>query len=253
MRNIPILMYHQVDAAPAKGSAMRGLVVTPERFAWHMRTLALLGYTGLSMRELEPYWSGAKSGKVVGITFDDGYKNNVDIALPILQRFGFSATCYVVTQAMGQFNSWDASTGVPQKPLMTIDDGKKWLQAGQELGTHTCTHADLSQLDEHAQVREIQEAKAQLDTLFGTGTARHFCYPYGRFNAQSLHIARSSGYITATTTERGRALATDDAMRLPRVLVSRTTSSLMLAVKLLTRYEDKRRLKGKASTHAAGA
>jgi len=84
--NIPVLMYHQIDAPPPRGTPLRGLIVAPSSFAWQMRMLRLMGYRGLSMRELEPYIQGHKQGKVVGLTFDDGFQNNVQNALPILLR-----------------------------------------------------------------------------------------------------------------------------------------------------------------------
>jgi peptidoglycan/xylan/chitin deacetylase (PgdA/CDA1 family) len=106
-RPIPILMYHQIDASPPKGTPLRGLTVTPERFARQMGLLRLLGYRGLSMTELEPYLRCELTGKVVGITFDDGYQNNLEHALPVLQRNGFSATCYAVSDPFEGRNAWD--------------------------------------------------------------------------------------------------------------------------------------------------
>ncbi len=58
----PILMYHQIDVSPAKGTPLRGLTVTPERFGRQMGLLRLLGYKGVCMTELEPYLRGDKSG-----------------------------------------------------------------------------------------------------------------------------------------------------------------------------------------------
>jgi len=81
--NIPILMYHQIDEPPPRGAPLRGLVVSPSSFSRQMMLLRLLGYKGLSMTALEPYLTGEKSGKVVGLTFDDGYQNNVRHALPV--------------------------------------------------------------------------------------------------------------------------------------------------------------------------
>ena len=69
---IPILMYHSIEAMP-KSTVMRSLHVSPKRFEIQMWLLNMLGYKGLSMRELAPYLEGQKTGKVVGITFDDGY------------------------------------------------------------------------------------------------------------------------------------------------------------------------------------
>ena len=95
---IPILVYHQIDVAPSKGAAFRSLYVAPTAFARQMRLLKLLGYQGLSLSALMPYLRGERRGKVCGITFDDGYLNNLNHALPVLEAHGFSSTCYVVSQ-----------------------------------------------------------------------------------------------------------------------------------------------------------
>ncbi|MEN9670911.1 MAG: hypothetical protein RL018_1188, partial [Pseudomonadota bacterium] len=92
VRSIPILVYHQIAEAPKKGAPFRGLYVSPAAFARQMGWLKFLGYQGLSMTDLQPYLKGEKTGKVVGITFDDGYLNNLTLALPVLQKHGFSST-----------------------------------------------------------------------------------------------------------------------------------------------------------------
>ena len=128
---IPILTYHQVDAAPAEGTPYRSLVVSPGTFAKQMGLLKALGYRGLSMTAPEPYLRGEKSGKVVGITLDDGYVNNLEHALPVLQHCGFSATCYVVSSQLGGLNFWDRAKGVPPQPLMDAAQLRAWIAGGQ--------------------------------------------------------------------------------------------------------------------------
>ena len=110
-RPIPILVYHQIDEAPPRGSPFRSLYVAPDAFARQMSFLKLFGYTGLSISDLLPYLNGEKEGKVVGITFDDGFQNNVANALPVLMKQGFSSTCYVVSGLLGQTNVWDKQIG----------------------------------------------------------------------------------------------------------------------------------------------
>ena len=236
---IPILMYHQIDEPPPRGTPLRGLVVSPSAFAKQMWLLRLFGYRGLSMRELEPYLSGEKQGKVVGITFDDGYQNTLGNALPILKRNGFTATCYGVSGMLGGTNSWDHHTGIAEKPLMTIENWRVWLDAGMEVGSHTRTHADLTKLKPNEAADEIIESKRQLEEALMC-EVRHFCYPYGRFAEEHRHTVQQTGYVTAVTTQRGRATQTDDPVTLPRVLVARATNLLQFFMKIATRYEDKR-------------
>jgi peptidoglycan/xylan/chitin deacetylase (PgdA/CDA1 family) len=241
--NIPILMYHQIDTLRNKHDHMRGLAVAPRTFFSHMLTLKLLGYQGLSMKELIPYISGEKKGRVVGITFDDGYLNNLDNALPTLKRFGFSATCYLVTRQLGKTNMWDAATGVLSAPLMDVQHIEQWIKAGQDVGAHTCNHVDLSTSTHQKAIDEIEGSRQDLLAWFGGEYAQHFCYPYGRYDSRALQAVKMAGFASATTTQRGRSTANDDIYRLPRVLVSRTTLPFSLAAKILTDYEDRRREK----------
>ena len=136
---IPILMYHSIAAMP-KGTVMRSLHVPLTLFKLQMWLLKILGYRGLSMSNLYPYLTGEKQGKVVGITFDDGFKNNLQV-LPILQKFNFSATCYIISQNIGGINHWDLDKGIPENPLMDENKIKQWINSGMEIGSHTQNHA----------------------------------------------------------------------------------------------------------------
>ena len=237
---VPILTYHQIDGAAPRGARFRSLVVAPDAFARQMGLLKALGYQGLGMSALQPYLRGEKFGKVVGITLDDGYLNNLTHALPALQCHGFSATCYCVSQRLGFTNSWDAELGVAQTPLMSASELREWVGAGQEVGAHTRTHARLSQLEVARATEEIAGCKAELEHITGQ-RVNHFCYPYGEFNAEHVEMVKAAGFQTATTTLRGRANAADDLFLLPRVPVLRSTLLPVLWAKLATGYEDRRR------------
>lgn len=236
---IPILVYHQIDAAPPKGAPFRSLYVSPAAFARQMRLLSLLGYQGLSMTALMPYLTAEKQGKVVGITFDDGYLNNVTHALPVLQRHGFSSTCYGVSQHLGQTNVWDSAQGVAQTPLMNADQLRQWVAGGQEMGAHTQHHVNLTQCDAPDAAREITLSKTELENLLQKRVT-HFCYPYGRYQPVHVDVVRQAGFETATTTQRGRVAHGADLWQLPRVPVLRSTTLPVFWLKIATRYEDRR-------------
>ena len=221
---------------------MRGLVVSPPAFSRQMAALSLLGYQGKSMGDLLPYLNGEVRGKVFGITFDDGYENNLRCALPVLKRHGFTSTCYVVANQVGKTNIWDFERGVLQVPLMNALQLQIWVDAGQEVGSHTLNHANLESLNESDQAKEIFDSKTQLEALVQQKAGvQHFCYPYGALNKLAVKHVKAAGYATATTTVRGRAVqGKSDDLLLPRVLVSRTTTWMQLLLKCLSRYEDKR-------------
>ena len=237
---IPILMYHQVGIPAAKGTPYRGLTVHPKRFSSQMRWLKRLGYTGLSMRDIMPYIRGEKTGKVVGITFDDGYQNVLHHALPVLQELGFSSTNYIVSNQLGGTNFWDAEKGVPSSKLMSTDELKHWLAAGQEIGSHTLDHVHLPSLDADEALRQIAQSKTDLEQLFNV-EVNAFCYPYGHLNPQLAQWVAQSGYDNATTTERGLALPSDSTLELPRVTVSRSTHIVRFLQKCLSQLEHKKR------------
>ncbi len=236
--NIPVLMYHQIDEPPPRGTSLRGLIVAPSSFAWQMQMLRLMGYKGLSMTELEPYLKGEKQGKVVGITFDDGYQNNLQHALPQLLKNCFTATCYGVSSMIGGSNSWDHGK-VAEKPLMTLDDWRAWRDAGMDIGSHTRTHAKLTELPAEEARAQITGSKQELEQTVGC-VVRHFCYPYGWYSPDHQQMAREAGYFTATTTHRGRVQAGDDLYTLRRIMVARATNPLQFFMKIATRYEDRR-------------
>ena len=239
-RPIPILVYHQISEAPPRGAPFRGLYVAPQSFARQMALLKLMGYQGLSMAALLPYLRGEKTGKVVGITFDDGYQNNLSHALPVLARHGFSSTCYVVSNLLGKTNVWDSAIGIAQVPLMNDHELRQWVAGGQEVGSHTQNHARLLQCDATAALAEMTQDKAALEGLLGV-PVRHFCYPYGEYAPEHVAMARQAGFQTVTTTQRGRSAVQGDLLELPRVPVLRATSLPVFWLKVATGYEDRKR------------
>jgi peptidoglycan/xylan/chitin deacetylase (PgdA/CDA1 family) len=236
---IPILVYHQIANAPKKGAPFRGLYVSEVAFMRQMSLLKMLGYTGMSMTDLQPYLRGEKIGKVVGITFDDGYLNNLTHALPALQKHGFTSTCYVVDGLLGQTNVWDESIGIAQTPLMTDKQLLQWQAGGQEVAAHTQDHLDLLAITEVAAWKQIAKSKTTLQTLLGK-PVNHFCYPYGKFDERHSTMVKQASYETATTTVRGRVHTATNLLTLPRVSVVRSTTLSVFWLKVATAYEDKK-------------
>lgn len=237
---IPILVYHQIALAPPKGSPFRSLYVAPDAFARQMAWLKLLGYTGLSMSALQPYLQGEKTGKVVGITFDDGYQNNLVHALPALLKQGFSSTCYAVSGLLGQTNVWDEGQGIAQTPLMSEAEIRQWTLAGQEIGSHTRSHIDLTASSDEAGFAEMAAGKTALEEVIRQPVV-HFCYPYGHYEDQHVVRVRELGFLSATTTQRSRCHAGTDLLQLPRVPVLRSTSLPVFWLKIASAYEDRRK------------
>lgn len=238
MSIVPILMYHNIGVPPV-GARLRNLYVRAGAFSRQMFMLRLLGYKGLSMSAAMPYLRGEKRGRVAVITFDDGYVDTLEQALPILQKHGFSATCYVISQRTGQYNDWDAASLNVRKFLMNDEQVRAWQAAGMEVGAHSRTHPRLTGCTDAELQDEIAGSKTDLEKLLGQPVTQ-FCYPYGDLDARVVAATRQAGFEAATTVQRGRARAGDNAMLLRRVLVSGSTFPHLFIFKLLGNYEDKR-------------
>ena len=235
---VPILMYHSIASMP-KGTIMRSLHVPPRLFKLQMWLLKIMGYQGLSMGKLQPYLTGEKIGKVVGITFDDGFQNNLTHALPILEKFGFSATCYIISQKVGGVNEWDLDKGIDEKPLMNEKEIQEWIDNGMEIGSHAQNHVRLAECDTDVATQEIKQSRVDLETKFDQ-SVKHFCYPYGSYNDEIVSIVKNTGYSTATTVTRGRAKPSNDLLTLPRISITHLTFAHLFLIKVLSKYEDKR-------------
>jgi peptidoglycan/xylan/chitin deacetylase (PgdA/CDA1 family) len=194
----------------------------------------------LSMSALMPYLRGERQGKVVGISFDDGYVNNLEHAMPVLQRNGFSATCYMVSGQLGGSNVWDHAKGITAKPLMQAAQARAWVAGGQEVGAHTRSHVDLRQLSVVQAMQEIAGCKVELEDACGAAV-NQFCYPYGFYTAAIAAQVQEAGYAAATTTARARALHSDSLWELPRVPVMGSVWLPQFWRKVATAYEDQRR------------
>jgi peptidoglycan/xylan/chitin deacetylase (PgdA/CDA1 family) len=204
-----------------------------------MRWLKRLGFQGLSMTDLMPYLKGDRAKSVFGITFDDGYLNNLEHALPVLKSLDFTATCYVVHDEIGSVNRWDQNLGIEQVPLMNLSEIRTWIDAGMEVGSHTRTHPHLNSMDSKSAWKEIHESKCLLEDALNS-SVRHFCYPYGEYSIEHVGMTQRAGYETATTTRRGRVSSGCSLWEMPRVPVQRSTSAIQLLWKMMTHHEDRR-------------
>lgn len=233
-------MYHQIGEPAPRGSPYRSLVVHPSDFRRQMTWLRRLGYRGLSMRDLMPYLRGERQGKVVGITFDDGYRNVFRNALPVLREQGFTATNYFVARQLNGGNVWDYEKGIAHSDLMSADELRLWALEGMEVGSHTLDHPYLPKLSPEVADYQIRQSKRELEDTLGAEVSA-FCYPYGGETAELRNMVRGAGYTNATTTVAGLARADDDVYELPRVTVARSTNIFRFLQKCMTRLEEKRR------------
>jgi peptidoglycan/xylan/chitin deacetylase (PgdA/CDA1 family) len=233
---LAILNYHNIAPVPM-GMKLPQLYVSPEKFARQLWWLRRVGLAGVSLSEGMRRLNQGDAAGCVALTFDDGYADNVSSAAPILREFGFSATCFVVSDHVGSYNAWDAERLGGRKPLMTREDLGAWMEVGFEIGSHTCSHPDLTALSREAAMEELVNSRTSLSRITGTPVTT-FCYPYGRCNSGLAWCAEQAGYQIAVTTRRGRAHAKDDNLLLPRVSVDGRKGLLKFLFKAATGYCD---------------
>ncbi|HEA47228.1 MAG TPA: polysaccharide deacetylase family protein [bacterium] len=218
---IPVLMYHMVS--PGKKEKYR---ISPEKFASQMEYLSKKGYQTISPDKLLEFVnpaparrSGVKGGralpeKPVLLTFDDGYKDNFTYAYPILKKYNFKATIFLVTQYMGKKNGW----GQEDEEILSWEEIGEMKKEGFFFGSHTHTHPNLLELSRDKVLSEIRDSKrileGRLKELIG-----FFAYPYGKFNSQIEKMVKEAGYLGAFSTLPGKNGRNEDPFLLRRILI----------------------------------
>ena len=226
---IPILMYHSIDDDNFE------LSVSRKNFYNQMKLLSHLGFSSINLDEL--FYTPNLNRKII-ITFDDGYKNNLTNALPILKKFKFKSTCYLVSNLIGSYNIWDENKKFyKKKELMNESDINEWLANDQFIGSHSLNHYNLQLIEKNSQLNEIISSKKNIEDTFKVNIDS-FSYPYGRYNKSLLELVKSNYKFCITTSRSRLDLERHDRFRLPRVHVNKNTSLLIFFLKIFTKYED---------------
>jgi peptidoglycan/xylan/chitin deacetylase (PgdA/CDA1 family) len=172
--------------------------------------------------------SKGKARGLIGLTFDDGYEDFLQIALPVLERLGFSATVFVPAGLLGEENSWVQE---PRIKLLSASAIRTVTERGMEVGSHGLSHADLSGgLPSVLIDKEIVESYKILTELL-TKEVKGFCYPYGNVNDKVAQAVQQANYTYAcggfAVGGVGRSI-----YNLPRIFVSDRDTPLRLSMKV---------------------
>lgn len=215
---VPVLVYHQISALPQRNAPYQGLYVHPDSFRRQMQCLKYLGYRGLSVKDAWPYLRGEKNGKIVVITFDDGFLNTLENAAPVLADCGFTATNYFVANQIGGGNVWDRKEGIPTSPCMNVSQMREWAAMGNEVGAHTLDHVLLTETPAVEARRQIFESKLVLEDMLGSAVT-NFCYPYGGNDRVHREMVQEAGYRSAVTTVSRSSKPDDELYGIPRLYI----------------------------------
>ncbi len=193
-RDFPsVLAYHKVTSFEFGGTW-----VTRRGFERQIDFLILSGYRFISEREFVDTLDGKRAGSVneLLLTFDDGYRELLRTAVPILTARGVPALVFLVTSFVGKRNSWEL--GLPGRNFMHMDweEAKDLVEAGFSIGSHSQSHSDLTRLDLEEVRREVALSRTEIEERLGHEVLS-FSYPYGRSNEAVRDIVRESGYRAA--------------------------------------------------------
>jgi peptidoglycan/xylan/chitin deacetylase (PgdA/CDA1 family) len=183
-----ILMYHSVS--PYSSDPYQ-VTVGPARFRQQMAWLRARGLRGVSVAELLAARARDGAAGLVALTFDDGYSDIMHYALPVLARYGFTATVFPLAARLGGVNTWDPAG--PRKPLMTAHQVRQAAEAGMEIGSHGLRHISLPSASGAALTAELENSRAVLQAASGQSVAG-FCYPYGDADMRVVAAVRTAGY-----------------------------------------------------------
>ena len=224
---LPVLLYHHVG--PRATPAHPELTVSPERFERQVRWLAARGYTGIGAADWLGWLRDGKAlpPKPILLTFDDGYADLAEHALPVLRHYGFSAVVYIITAKVGGTVAWDEPRRQEAYTLMTAGQIRDWAASGIEFGAHTRTHSDLASLHPAQCQEEILGSKDELERITGE-TPLSFAYPFGSLNETAKAYVRS-GFALAMSCDEGVNDLSTDAYQLKRTMVQPHDSIAALA------------------------
>lgn len=208
---IPILMYHYIrDYQNPEDKIGVNLSVSSANFEKQLQELKKENYQTIDFSALKNPES--LPAKPIILTFDDGYTDAYSAAFPLLKKYGFQATFYIVTGFVDK-------TG-----YLTKGEILKMTGDGMNIGSHTISHPDLTKLSPEKARKEIWESKAKFKE-WGI-EAKDFAYPAGKYNEEVVKMVKEAGYQSAVTTQSGKAKNTDDFLSLPRVRVENNDKPL---------------------------
>lgn len=227
---LPIILYHHIrPVTSAMAPLARDLSVTPEAFEEQLRYFKEHNYTAVSLYSFAAMLqkNSAVPDNSFALTFDDGYEDLYTHAWPLLKKYGFSATAFIIVNRVGapDYATWDQLREMQQGGLLDIQ-------------SHTLNHPMLTRLVPIRAQEEIEQSKHILEQRLGK-TVSIFCYPYGDYNEATVHRIERAGYSLALTTKGGVWHSHAKRFELPRMRLSTEDVHAKLARKIKLFFSKK--------------
>jgi peptidoglycan/xylan/chitin deacetylase (PgdA/CDA1 family) len=223
---VPVLMYHSVSHAPA--ASTRALSVRPDMFAAQLRYLRHQGFSGLTFGELcqRRRTRQPLPARPIVLTFDDGYADLIEEALPIMIEQGFPATLFVTTGWLR--GAARCAAGTPPGRMLSWGQVTALSSAGVEIAAHSHSHPRLDQISEPRLRDELANSQRLLEDRLGHPVCS-LAYPYGYSSRRVRAVARQLGYLQAAVVANAVAAPDCDLFGVPRLTIRRSTSLAVFA------------------------
>lgn len=237
-RAIPILMYHSIaDDVDADVHPYFRTVTTPATFARQVTYLQQNGYNAITLSEAVNLLQNELTipSKSVVLTFDDGFRDFLTNAYPILEREHFRATVFVSSDYIGKpfLNGRDC---------LNAREIRMLNEQGIEFGSHSVSHRKLVELTLPQLTHEVTASKHAIEDITGRDVGL-FSYPY-RFPEEDTHftselaeLLNAEGYRAGVTTAIGRSRPQSNPRFLPRLPMNDCDDLQLLQAKLEGHYD----------------
>lgn len=213
--NVPILMYHHVGGLPAGADAITtDLTVPASAFAEQVNWLKSQGFNTITLHDLFEYSLGKfkMPTKPLIFTFDDGYSDVFENAIPALTQYGYVGSFGIITAKVGHVEG--------NNTYATWDQIKSASDSGMEIVSHTNSHFDGTnpkyslayERDDIAQ--SLKELKSHLNT-----STNILIYPYGHYNEQYRQAMHAAGVVMGVTEIHSADVNLSDLDEVPRLRV----------------------------------
>jgi peptidoglycan/xylan/chitin deacetylase (PgdA/CDA1 family) len=237
-KRIPILMYHSIQDGTSDRRPYYDINTSAARFGLQMKFLRDHGYRTVHLQEARKLLEqNSWNSRYVVITFDDGYRDFLTAASPIMAEFNHTAVLFVPSGLIG-----DERAHFLERECLTWSEIRELHVNGIEIGSHSVTHCELKLLRTPELEAEVAHSKQTIEDKIGHSVTS-FSYPYAfpetevEFSRNLRKLLEKHGYQNGVTTIVGRSGPDSDRFLLPRLPVNSSDDIPLFRAKLEGHYD----------------